>query len=143
MNEIWKSIVGFDGYEVSNLGRVKSFHNGGRILRNCVHAVDTGLRKSGEDNPLSQLTNEQARYVRDNSDNLSTIVLAKAFGVCDTTISDIQRGKIEQRIPGEIREQIRAEYISGVRGHGSTFPARKFGIGKTTVRKILREVIRQ
>ena len=30
--EIWKDIVGFNGYEVSNLGRVRSFHKGGRIL---------------------------------------------------------------------------------------------------------------
>ena len=38
MNEIWKSIVGFDGYEVSNFGRVKSLYKGERILRNYTQS---------------------------------------------------------------------------------------------------------
>jgi hypothetical protein len=33
MNETWKSVVGHAGYEVSDLGRVKSSLRGGRILR--------------------------------------------------------------------------------------------------------------
>lgn len=32
--EIWKNVVGYEGlYEISNLGRVKSNCNGGRILK--------------------------------------------------------------------------------------------------------------
>jgi hypothetical protein len=32
--EIWKDIIGYEGlYQVSNLGRIKSFHNGEKILK--------------------------------------------------------------------------------------------------------------
>ena len=33
MNEVWKSIKGYDMYEVSSLGNIKSHHKSGRILR--------------------------------------------------------------------------------------------------------------
>ena len=33
MTELWKPAVGHSGYEVSSLGRVRSLHRGGRILR--------------------------------------------------------------------------------------------------------------
>ena len=37
MEEIWKDIEGYEGlYQVSNLGRVKSFYKEGRILKQCI-----------------------------------------------------------------------------------------------------------
>jgi hypothetical protein len=41
MTEIWKSIEGFEAYEVSNLGRIKRIASGmgatvGRVLRSCI-----------------------------------------------------------------------------------------------------------
>ena len=41
MSEIWKDIDGFDGYQASNLGRVKSFifnKINGRILKNVSNS---------------------------------------------------------------------------------------------------------
>ena len=60
---------------------------------NNLHAVGNGLIKSGEDNYNAKLTNEQARYIRDNPDGLTGKELAKKFGVCTTTISTIRQGK--------------------------------------------------
>ena len=31
MEEIWKDITGFDGYQLSNLGRVRSLHGHGKV----------------------------------------------------------------------------------------------------------------
>lgn len=41
MEEIWRDIKGYEGlYQVSNLGRVKSFHGGSeRILKNRNSSV--------------------------------------------------------------------------------------------------------
>ena len=37
MNEIWKQVVGYEGlYEVSNLGKIKSFYISKNILKNCA-----------------------------------------------------------------------------------------------------------
>lgn len=52
-NEIWKDIEGYEGlYEVSNKGRVKSFHNGeGKIMRLATHTLGyklVGLSKNGQ-----------------------------------------------------------------------------------------------
>ena len=44
MNEIWKSITGFEGYEVSNFGNVRTLD---RVLqRNYNGVVKSQLRKS-------------------------------------------------------------------------------------------------
>lgn len=52
MTEIWKDIKEFDGYQVSNLGRVKSFkrYKEGRILSEIPHSLGylrTRLSKDG------------------------------------------------------------------------------------------------
>lgn len=218
MTEIWRDIGGYAGlYQVSNLGRVKSFHNGGRILKshpdhkgylrislsrddktktckvhrlvatafipnpedkpevnhidgnprnnhvdnlewctaseNRRHAYATGLIPQGENHARAKLTNEQARYIRENPDGLTGRELARQFGVDPVTISEIQRGKTYRnaggqtrkpkpqapRVPDDIRERIRAEYIPHKRGHGSHVLARKYGLGVTTVKQIINE----
>ena len=205
MNEIWKDIAGYVGlYQVSNLGRVRSFHNGVERIRkptrggkvktcyvhrlvaqaflpnpegkrevnhrngiktdnrvenlewvtpseNQKHAVTTGLKQSGEDNYNAKLTNEQARYVRENPDNLTGRQLAEMFEVNKATISLIQRGKQFKNAGGTVREskvvrvppetckQIRREYIYGSSEFGSTALAKKYGVDPTTILKIVRE----
>lgn len=94
---------------------------------NIRHAFDTGLEeaKRGENNWQASMTNEDAKYVRENPDKLTGVELAKKFGVSPTVISDIQRGLIYKdaggtireskvkRVPKEKREQIRAERKAG------------------------------
>lgn len=121
---------------------------------NMQHAVDTGLIKSGEDSPDAKLTNEQVLYIRENPDGLNTQQLAAMFGVGQTTISLIQRGKIWKqaggtvrgnlqgglpRIPDDVREQIRAEYVKDSRQFGSTALAKKYGVDHATILNIIHE----
>lgn len=118
---------------------------------NNQHAYDTGLKAQGEDRSDSKLTNEQARFIRLNPDNLTQSQLAKIFGVSRAMIGDIQlgktykqaggiiRGKIKGRVPDDIRNQIRTEYQKGVRGCGRRALAKKYGIDRSTIVNIIRE----
>lgn len=122
---------------------------------NNLHAVEHGLIKSGEDNCNAKLTNEQATYIRENPDNLTGRALAKKFGVGTTTISNIQCGLKYQfaggnartpqrpgdynRVPDEIRNQIRAEYKVGNHTFGARALARKYGYNVATIQRIVHE----
>lgn len=72
---------------------------------NHYHAVAWGLRKSGENNSRAKLTNEQARYVRDNPDGLTQWELADKFGVSKAAISQIERGITYADAGGKIRTE--------------------------------------
>ena len=205
-DEVWKD---FNGYHVSNFGRVKSFKRGkqmilkpmvdkkgylsvalykdgvrkyfyvhrlvarafipnpenkrevnhidGHPLNNHVsnlewctqsenrqHAYDIGLNKS-------RVSKAQAEYIRNNPDNLNLVQLADLFGVCQTSISEIQlgkiwkktggsiRGKIRGRIPDDVRNQIKAEYKKGVYGCGSEILAKKYGVAHQTILNIIQK----
>lgn len=118
---------------------------------NTQHAFTTGLNSvpQGEDSPNAKFTNTQVRYIRDNPDGLTVTKLAWQFGTNSSTISEIQRGKryynvggairdkIDTRIPDEVREQIRAEYVFGSREFGSTALAKKYGIAQHTIWRIV------
>lgn len=118
---------------------------------NICHAIETRLYPHGENFTSSKLTNEQVVYIRDNPNGLSTCKLAAQFGVSNSTISEIQRGKryktaggtirrkIDIRIPDEVRDEIRHLYKLGVLGCGSYVIGRNFGISPITVRRILKE----
>lgn len=120
---------------------------------NIQHSFAMGLQVGiqGENRSDAKLTDEQARYVRENPDGLSQYKLAERFGVSLSTIGEIQlgrkyksaggtiRGKIDRRIPDEVREQIRAEYQEGVRGCGSFVLAKKYGVHQTTILDIVKE----
>lgn len=122
---------------------------------NQLHAVATGLQKTDENNPTAKLTNEQARFVRGNSDNLSQRQLAKMFSVDRGAIYLIQTGKTYKnaggkirtskpckftpRLPDEDREQIRREYKPGVYGCGCHVLAGKFGVDEKTIIRIVKE----
>lgn len=122
---------------------------------NVRHAFDNELRiiLSGEDHRDSKLTNEQARYVRDNPLGLTGVELAKMFGIEPATINAIQLGKSyknaggsvrkarpkKPRIADDLRKQIRAEYQAGVRGFGYQSLAKKYGVSPMTIWGIVHE----
>ena len=81
---------------------------------------------------------------------MNTYQLAKMFGVSVSVICAIKRGKTykaaggpirqvkpKPRVPDNIRAQIRAEYVYGSKEFGSTALAKKYGVGMTTVRRIV------
>ena len=112
---------------------------------NQRHAVDTGLQSSGEDSSRAKLSNQQVRYIRNNPDKLNLAQFAEMFGVSQTVISAVQlgkkyksaggsiRGKIDTRIPDDIRAAIRQDYQKGVKGRSTPALAKKYGIGSKTV----------
>lgn len=116
------------------------------------HAVVIGLIKRGEEHHKAKLTNQQARYIRDNPDGLSQQKLGKIFGVEQTTIGLIQRGETYKHVGGsvrkarktthitdEFRKQVKAEYKAGVVGCGCCTLARKYAVSPTTIMKIIHE----
>lgn len=119
---------------------------------NRQHSYKLGLNPSGGEHYLAALTNEQAEYIRNNPDKLTLKELTQKFHVNKTTISFIQLGKsyknaggqarkkIEPRIPDNVRDEIRALYKKGVRGHGCKILARKFNCDSKTILKIVKEV---
>lgn len=54
--EIWKPIVGYDGYEISNFGRVKSFKN-----KNIIHKI-LSCTKNIYGYIVIRLNNKEKRY---------------------------------------------------------------------------------
>lgn len=123
---------------------------------NMRHAVDTGLQVviHGEDHKKAVLTNEQAAYIRENPDGLTGVELAKKFGVMPAIISNIQIGRSYKtagdtvrkerahppnRIPDEVRAKICAEYESGLPGCGAENLAKKYGLVKSTIYRIVKE----
>lgn len=120
---------------------------------NTQHALTTGLMTQGEERYNAKLTNEQARYIRNNPDNLSGVELAAVLGTDKTVISAIQRGKTYKnaggairevkphisRVPDEVRDEIRRLYVRGSHEFGSYAFAKKFGVSKSTILNIVHE----
>ena len=144
--------------EVNHIGGIK-FNNHVSNLEwatkseNQKHAAATGLNKppEGEDAYRAKLTNKQVIYIRENTNGLSASELAVMFGVNRQSICAIQlgqrfknaggtiRNKIEHRVPDEIREQIRNEYVANSKSCSSRVLGKKFGLSKTTILNILNE----
>ena len=139
-------------------------HINGVKTDNCVENLEwataayvTGLISlpQGESNYQAKLTNEQAVYIRENPDGLSTVELAQVFGIYHGTVSRIQLGqnyhgaggmireprhrKHAVHLPGEVRERIRAEYKARKHGHGCYALAKKYGVHPSTILKIINE----
>lgn len=116
---------------------------------NTRHAFKSGLAPQGANRSQAKLTNSQVVLLRDNPDNLTQKQLSVLFNVSVSQVSVIQRGityanaggmirgKIERRVPEEIRKQIRAEYKRRKRGHGSHELGRKYGLHSTTILDIV------
>ena len=121
---------------------------------NQQHALKNGLRKSGVENSCAKIKSEtDIIYIRDNPDNLTIYELAEKYVVDPTTIGLIQLGKTHKneggtirgkqkggaksKITDEIREQIRADWATGL--YTKIALAHKFGYGRETIRKIINE----
>ena len=118
---------------------------------NKQHALKTGLKKTGLENPTAKIKNESdIIYIRDNPDKLTQRQLAEKFGVTVGIISLIQTGKKYpnvsgtireskiKRVTGEIRAAILADWATGQ--YTQRELARKFGYNCTTIWKIVHEV---
>ena len=84
------------------------------LSENRKHAYDTGLNKMGEEHCKAKLTNEQAREIRENPDNLSTYELATLFGIKQSTVNKIQRGEMRKQTCGTIRGKIVRRIVNEV-----------------------------
>lgn len=138
-----KSGIRLDNY-VDNLRWVTHKENIG-------FSFDLGLSPSGYERPDAKLTYEQCVFIRENPNKLSSRELAELFGVGSVTISEVQRGKtyknvqgkirdaISTKIPDDLRKQIRAEYKKGIYRCGVPSLALKYGLGRTTVQRIVNE----
>lgn len=73
-------------------------------VENMQHACETGLKRSGEGHYAAKLTNAQVKYIRENPDNLTMLQFGKMFGVSESAISLIQRGKTYKNVGGVIRQ---------------------------------------
>ena len=122
---------------------------------NTRYAFFQGLIGVGEDNYKAKLTNEQALYIRENPDSLSNVELARKFNVAEGLISAVQLGKVyknvggqirkfrrckyTQRLPDEIRAQIRSEYIPRSSEFSCYALAKKYGVNPQTICTIVHE----
>lgn len=118
---------------------------------NQQHAFDTGLQKGiqGADNVLAKLSEDDVSYIRENPEDLSVKSLAEMFKVGNGTISNVQLGKTYRnasgsirnllRIPENICQEIAKLFVKGDAELGAEALARKYGIGATTVRRIVKK----
>ena len=126
---------------------------------NMQHASRMGLLKhrglKGSDNPSSKFSDEDIRYIRENcilgSKEFGTEAFAKIFGVHSKTISRIVHGEHYAEVDGEKldikhsykifseeeKQWIREHYVKGDSEFGQRALAKKFGVDKTTIKKIL------
>ena len=69
---------------------------------NKQHAYDIGLKRSGSDHPRAKFTAKQVRYIREvcipNDLEFGISALARKFGVCIATISEIYNGKTYKNV---------------------------------------------
>lgn len=80
--EIWKPVKGWEGYyEISNMGRARS----------VTRQADVYVR--GTDHAFHKLTEEDVRWIRANEGTMSQREMADVFGVCHSTIGNVQRRK--------------------------------------------------
>jgi hypothetical protein len=161
MEEIWKPVVGFDGYEVSNLGRVRSWKKIRKwwqiLVLNVSHKerplterrLVVTLRKSGKSitRAVHRLVLEafigpcpegmEARHVNDNDIN-NNILSNLAWGTHDQNMADkINHGTYQY---GEMNPQAKLSDKQADEIRVSTLSnkeaAATYGVSYSTIRQI-------
>lgn len=122
-------------------------------LENMSHAVSMGLTAQGEKNRLAKISNELAKFIRENPDNLTGRQLASMFNLKPQSITQIQTGKTfknaggiirqaapqKERVPDSIRAQIRSEYIKRSGNFNCYTLAEKYGVCPQTIWRIINQ----
>ncbi|MBR4153365.1 MAG: HNH endonuclease [Selenomonadaceae bacterium] len=132
-----------DGWKINNCVGNLEWTTGSE---NMQHAYDTGLQKSGTARSDAKIKDENdVLYIRENPDGLTIKQLADKFGISETTIIDIQRGKKYKNAGGrirpkygmsdEIRKQIRADYATG--NYTQKQLAAIHGVSQRTISRII------
>lgn len=122
---------------------------------NIRHAIEEGLRPSGENCFNARLTAEQVVFIRDECKNLTQKQVAAMFNVNPATINEIRLGKTYRNAGGTIRksefhkppiyltetqkQEIRQMHIKGDRKFGARALAKKYGTAEPTIYRIVRE----
>lgn len=122
---------------------------------NNLHAFANNLSvpARGINHCEAKLNGEQIFYVRENPNALTTVELAKMFGVAQQTISAIQMGQRYKNVGGTIRQgrqlvflskeqraEVRQLYVKYSKEFGSYALAKKFGVNQQTILNIVKEV---
>lgn len=115
---------------------------------NTLHAFGLKLRGTDEDAPRSKFTNEEARYIRDNPDDLTQTQLAEMFNVGVAAINNIQLGRTyrnaggtvrkSNRVSKEKRAEIRRKYVFGSAEFGSYALAKEYNVSHGTILNIVK-----
>lgn len=128
-----------DGHRLNNFVSNLEWCTGSENVR---HAVGTGLIKLNEERSDSKLTNEQALYIRENTENITCVELAEKFNVSSTTVARVQCGRIYQSVGGDTRtarpqKYLTAEQVLLVRNNPCNLTqkqlAEMFGVDQTTI----------
>lgn len=119
---------------------------------NTRYAVESGAAKTGEKRFGSKLTDEQARYIRENPDSLKGKQLVEKFGVGETVICRIQTGETYKNAGGSVRQarkhnclndnqraEVRKLYVFGSKEFGSVALGRQYGVDSSVILRIIRE----
>ena len=122
---------------------------------NHLRSVANGTTKSGDACDHAKLSNEQVRWCRDHYQprhpEFGMLAMARNLGVKRDVVKAALHGETYKnaggkihggyvnRIPDEIRNEIRRLYVRGSREFGSTALAKRFGCSQTVVSNIIRE----
>lgn len=157
INEIWVVVPNTDGlYEVSTLGRVRSMHNGGKVLKpymtgkqppyptvqidgknKKVHRLVAEAFIPNPDNlpQVNHLDGDKANNCVTNlewSTNRDNVNHAFASG-----LAPCGESRSNAKLTAEQVREIRASYKPKTRGCGAKSLAKKYGVSDVTIRKIL------
>lgn len=120
MHERWKDIEGFEGYQVSNKGRVRTFHNRGKRLDKpkIMLTSDDG---NGYQKLMLYDSENNKRYCRKVHRLVAEAFIPKPKGINDLTVDHIHpgpEGKLDNSVDNlrwiSRRENVQKAYVDGV-----------------------------